>query len=116
MVIIITFYILGETITGYPVSLIWGGIENISQIIEAIKRKKAELEKYEAKLMDIYKENSEKELFFVNATGEGEESEWHFNTLIFVKKRPQMSPKVTQMATKWHPNGNFQPILGVILL
>ena len=40
----------------------------------------------------------------------------YFSTLIFVKKRPQMSPKVTQMATKWHPNGNFQPILGVILL
>ncbi|WP_026513587.1 hypothetical protein [Butyrivibrio sp. LB2008] len=44
-------------------------------ILEAIKRKKAELEKYEANLMDIYKENSEKELIFVNATDECKESE-----------------------------------------
>ena len=51
-------------------------------ILEAIKRKKADLEKqkaklekYEADLMDIYNENCSKTLYFVDATVDCQESE-----------------------------------------
>lgn len=44
-------------------------------ILEAIKRKKADLEKYEAMLMDIYNENSAKTLFFVDTASDCQKSE-----------------------------------------
>jgi len=44
-------------------------------ILEAIKRKKADLEKYEAMLMDIYNENSAKTLFFVDTASDCQKSD-----------------------------------------